>query len=103
MRATTQYVPGPSRSMTRTFECLIPWVLFMAFIGAFAALAAAVHTQSLLFTIGAVAALIITVTALAGWVLTADRRATALPKHVSWYEDQWADFEREFWSYVDDV
>ncbi|HYB26160.1 MAG TPA: hypothetical protein VEF89_06080 [Solirubrobacteraceae bacterium] len=79
-------------------------MLFVAFIAAFVGAGAAAKTRSLLPTLAFVAAVLVTLAALAAWTLIAERsaqRPAQLSRHVAWHPRQWAEFERAFWSYVD--
>ena len=85
-------------------RALLPGLLFVAFVAAFVGVGAAAKTRSLLPTLACVAAVVVTLAALAAWTLIAERFAqhpAEPPRHVAWHPRQWAEFERAFWSYVE--
>lgn len=101
MRATSLDVVRPQMWTLRALEPVMPWVLFIVFIGGFAALPAALQTRSPLIIGGGALALVAAAGAFVGWLLLAERRAAKPPRHVPWGRQQWAEFEAAFWSYVE--
>lgn len=85
-------------------RALLPGLLFVMFVVAFAGVGAGAETRSLLLISVCVAAVAATLAALAAWTLVTERFAhhsAELPRDVAWHPSQWAEFERAFWSYVD--
>ena len=85
----------------RRLESVVPWLLFLLMLAAFAALAAAVDARSLPLTICAAIAVVASVVGMATWILAEDRRAAGRPRRVRWRKRDWEDFEAAFWSYVE--
>lgn len=94
-----------TKSSLRCLAPLTPCAMFAVLMFAGGALAPAASTRSLPLLLGCVVALVASLAALVAWVLISAGQAAVPPRPAkltrAGQSDQWAEFEREFWSYIE--